>query len=78
MRLKVNYIVKDAERFRTFFRQYKVHISDEFFRYDYTQGTTTINFMVRSQDKTDFIGMFDRIHETGGVLSLTLTNEVNN
>lgn len=78
VRLKVNYIVKDAERFRTFFRQYKVHISDEFFRYDYTQGTTTINFMVRSQDKTDFIGMFDRIHETGGVLSLTLTNEVNN
>lgn len=78
VRLKVDYIVKDATLFRQLFKQYHVHISDEFFRYDYTQGTTTINFMVRSQDNTDFIGMFDKLHATGNVLSLTLTNEVNN
>ena len=78
VRLKVDYIVKDATLFRQLFKQYRVHISDEFFRYDYTQGTTTINFMVRSQDNTDFIGMFDKLHATGNVLSLTLTNEVNN
>ncbi len=67
VRLKVNYIVTDASPFRQFFTNYHVHISDEFFRYDYTLGTTTINFMVRSE-----------IHATGNVLSLTLTNEVNN
>lgn len=78
VRLKVNYIVTDASPFRQFFINYHVHISDEFFRYDYTLGTTTINFMVRSQDKTDFIALFDEIHATGNVLSLTLTNEVNN
>ena len=78
VRLKVNYIVTDASPFRQFFTNYHVHISDEFFRYDYTLGTTTINFMVRSQDKTDFIALFDEIHATGNVLSLTLTNEVNN
>ncbi len=78
VRLKVGYIVKDASPFRRFFANYQVHISDEYFRYDYTQGTTTINFMVRSKDKTDFIALFDEIHATGNVLSLTLTNEVNN
>lgn len=78
VRLKVNYIVTDASKYRQCFSDAQVHISDEFFRYDYTLGTTTINFMVRSQDKTDFIGLFDKIHATGDVLSLTLTNEVNN
>lgn len=78
VRLKVNYILKDAAPFRQFFKDFNVHISDEFFRYDYTQGTTIVNFMVRSQDKTDFIGLFDKMHATGNVLSLTLTNEVNN
>ena len=78
VRLKVNYIVKDASPFRQFFANHNVHISDEFLRYDYTLGTTPINFMVRSQDKTDFIALFDEIHASGNVLSLTLTNEVNN
>ena len=78
VRLKVNYIVTDAAKYRQCFADAQVHISDEFFRYDYTLGTTTINFMVRSQDKTDFIALFDEIHASGNVLSLTLTNEVNN
>ena len=78
VRLKVNYILQDAEPFRQMFRDNHVHISDEFFRYDYTQGTTIVNFMVRSQDKTDFITLFARMRALGNVLSLTLTNEVNN
>ncbi|MBR0046349.1 MAG: MgtC/SapB family protein [Bacteroidaceae bacterium] len=78
VRLKVNYILKDATPFRQYFKDYHVHVSDEFFRYDYTQGTTIVNFMVRSQDKTDFISLFDKMSAAGDVLSLTLTNEVNN
>lgn len=78
VRLKVQSIVTDASPYRESFKQYGVHISDEFLRYDYTQGTTTINFIVRSRDETDFIGLFNHIYKKGGVLSLTLTNEVNN
>ncbi len=78
VRLKVNYILQDATPFRKLFSEHNVHISDEFFRYDYTQETTIINFMVRSQDKTNFIALFDKMHALGNVLSLTLTNEVNN
>jgi hypothetical protein len=78
VRLKVNYIVTDASSYREMFKKYGVHISDEFLRYDYTLATTTINFMVRSRSNTDFIGLFDELHSQGQVLSLTLTNEVNN
>lgn len=78
VRLKVNRILTDASPYRQCFRDFRVHISDQFLRYDYTQQTTTINFMVRSSSETDFIGLFNALHGKGGVLSLTLTNEVNN
>lgn len=78
VRLKTAKIVTDATAYRQCFKAHRVHISDEFLRYDYTQGTTIINFMVRSRDTTDFIGLFQRLYALGDVLSLTLTNEVNN
>lgn len=78
VRLKVSTIVKDASVYREIFRNYRVHISDEFFRYNYAQGETTINYLVRSKDDTDFVGLFEDIHNAGNVLSLTLTNEMNN
>jgi len=78
VRLKVNKIVTDASVYRQSFKKFRVHVSDEFLRYDYTLGTTTINFMVRSRDNTNFIGLFNQLHAQGDILSLTLTNEVNN
>ena len=78
VRLKVNKIVTDASDYRQSFKDFHVHVSDEFLRYDYTLGTTTINFMVRSRDNTNFIGLFNQLHSQGDILSLTLTNEVNN
>lgn len=78
VRLKAHGIVKDITTFRSCFEEYNVHISDVFLRYDYSADLTTINFMVRSKDNTDFLGLFDKIHSTGNIHSLTLTNEVNN
>ena len=78
VRLKVDYVVTDASEYRECFKRYGIHLSDEFLRYDYTQSVTTINFMIRSKSDTDFIGLFDELHGKGKVLSLTLTNEVNN
>lgn len=78
VRLKVEGILQDVTPYRQLFEDHHVHISDEFYRYDYTQGTTIVNFMVRCQDRTDFVQLFSQMHATGTVLSLTLTNEVNN
>lgn len=78
IRLKAGEIVYDPTAYHKCFDKYGVHLMDEFIRYDYTQKFTTINFMVRTKDDTDFINLFKDLHETGSVLSLTLTNEMNN
>lgn len=78
VRLKVNRIVTDASLYRSIFEKHHVHISDEFFRYNYTQNETTINYLVRSKAYIDFVSLFEDIHNQGDVLSLTLTNEMNN
>lgn len=78
IRLKAGAIITDTTQYHNCFDRYSVHLMDEFLRYDYTQNFTTINFMVRTKDDTDFIKLFKDLHETGNVLSLTLTNEVNN
>lgn len=78
VRLKVEAIVTDTTPYRECFEKYSVHISDEYLRYDYTRNISTINFMVRSKSTTDFVSLFDEMHRLGPVLSLMLTNEVNN
>lgn len=78
VRLKISAIVTDASQFRDVFSKHHVHISDEFFRYNYGQNETTINYLVRSKDNCDFVRLFNDIHALGSVLSLTLTNEMNN
>lgn len=78
IRLKVGYIVTDITPYRRCLTNYGIHISDEFLRYDYIAEHTTMNFMVRCRDNTDFVSLFQSIHALGNVHSLTLTNEVNN
>lgn len=78
VRLKVDEIVTDTTRYRECFAKHHIHISDEFLRYDYTRNVSTLNFMVRCRTNTDFVPIFSEMHKLGPVLSLMLTNEVNN
>jgi putative Mg2+ transporter-C (MgtC) family protein len=78
IRIKVNNIISNTDSYRECLKQYNVHISDEFLRFDYNSNVTTINYMIRSNDATNFVGLFASIHEIDDIASLTLTNEVNN
>lgn len=78
IRLKVGRIVKDAKFYHEYFEKYNVHVSYQYLRYDYTENLTTFNYIVRTDDRTDFVKLFAEIHSLGDVMSLTLTNEVNN
>lgn len=78
VRLKIGKIAESPEEYRNVFARHHVHISDEFFRYNYSSHETTINYLVRAKDNTDFVQLFKDIHSLGDVLSLTLTNEMNN
>ncbi|MDO4210573.1 MAG: MgtC/SapB family protein [Bacteroidales bacterium] len=78
VRLKVDEILTDTSIYHECFAKYNVHISDEYLRYDYTREISTINFMVRCKSNTDFVTLFAEMRGLGPVLSLMLTNEVNN
>ena len=78
IRLKVSRIVKDSRLYHDCFKKHNVHVSYEYLRYDYTENFTTFNFIVRTNKKTDFVELFQDMHSLGDVMSLTLTNEVNN
>lgn len=78
VRLKVNEIITNTDPYRDCFRKHHVHVSDVFLRYDYTINVSTINFMVRTKSDTRFAELFAEMHKIGDVMSLTLTNEVNN
>ena len=66
IRIKVNNIISNTDSYRDCLKKYNVHI------------VTTINYMIRSNDATNFVGLFASIHEIDDIASLTLTNEVNN
>ncbi len=78
IRVKVNGIMDDVVVLRDLLKQYNIHISDEFLRYNFTEKQTIINFVVVSYGKPNYVALFNEVQKTGNVASVTLTNELNN
>ena len=77
IRIKSCDIVTDLTSARDLLARHGVVAADEFFKYDYEAGTTTINFMVRTKGQTDFSSLFEEMKEALHAVSITLTNEMN-
>lgn len=79
VRLKLGSMDDNLEPYIAIFERYNVHLSDNYIRYDYTLPALTINFMIRTKGRTDFIKMFEEIGAVSkDTLSITLLDEVNN
>ncbi len=77
LRVKVYGILDDIQSVRDIIESNDVHISDEFMKFDYEDGQTIINFMVRSKSSVDIPKMFSAIKEKINAISITITNEMN-
>ena len=77
LRVKVYGILDDIQSVRVIIESNDVHISDEFMKFDYEDGQTIINFMVRSKSSVDVPKMFSAIKEKINAISITITNEMN-
>ena len=77
IRVKINGIMDDIQPLRDIIMGNNVHISDEFMKYDYKEGYTVVNFMVRSSSKVNVPSLFNEIKQHGDPLSITITNEMN-
>lgn len=78
IRVKTHGIVEDLAPYRQCFKEFNIQIIDEFIRYDYGGNQTIINFIILTKGQPDFPRLFKKIHEYNEILSITLTNEVNN
>ena len=77
LRVKVYGILDDIQSVRDIIESNDVHISDEFMKYDYEDGFTIVNFMVRSTSKVNVPALFAEIKQLGNPRSITITNEMN-
>lgn len=78
IRVKAEGIITDMAPFRNDLKAHDIHIVDEFIRYNYHDDNTVINFIILARGQQDFVSLFSQLHAHGHVVSITLTNEVNN
>lgn len=80
IRVKVDGVLTDISHIRSVFDSYKIHIQDEFYKYEYKSEITILNFIVVTRDKSpDYIKVFSEMEQIEpSIRSITLTNEVNN
>ena len=76
IRVKVRGILENMQAVRDILESNDVHISDEYMKYDYEDGHTIVNFMVRSKNNVDVPALFKAIKETNDTISITITNEL--
>ena len=77
IRVKMHGILDDIQPLRDIISSNDVHISDEFMKFDYEDGFTIINFMVRSNSGVNVPSLFNEIKKQGDPISITITNEMN-
>lgn len=77
VRLKIHGIVTDLTPARDILKQFKVHTSDEFVKYDYDSQLTIVNIMVRTRGYLNTGELFAAMGDKYALASATLTNEMN-
>ena len=77
IRVKMHGIIDDIQPLRDTITSNNVHISDEFMKFDYEDGFTIINFMVRSTSSVNVPALFSEIKQQGDPISITISNEMN-
>lgn len=77
IRLKVEGIVDDVDRYRVALGKHGVSMTDYFIDYDFTITETRINIMVLMPDHADQIAMFKDLARIYPTASLTLATQVN-
>ena len=76
IRLKIDGIVESISDYRTALRRHRVHLSNVYVEYDYSESITRLNLIVLVKDNTDFIKLFADLRQVNPTLSVSLANQV--
>lgn len=74
--LEVDGIVPSIKDYKEIFKRNSIHLSDSFFKIDYENNKTTINFLVLVNSSTNHLTLFQEICANKKILSISLTNEI--
>lgn len=77
IRLKVGCIVEDIEVYRNAFANHRVHLSNVYVEYDYSNEITHINFVVLMKENIDNVKLFSSLRKLYPTKSISLANQVN-
>lgn len=80
IRVKADGVITNLEPFRVIFDKHKIHIQNEFIKYEYKDSISIINFIIVSRGKVpNYVNLFSEIEKIEpSIHSITLTNEINN
>ena len=75
IRLKVKGIVSSIQPYRQVLEDYGIHLSKVYVEYDYEQDTTRMNLVILIKEHSDFIDVFDSLHNILPTITISLSNQ---
>lgn len=75
IRMKVKGIVDSIKPYEDVLSRYGIHLSKVYVEYDYEQNSTRLNLVVLIREHSDFIDVFDSLHNIRPTLTISLSNQ---
>lgn len=75
IRLKVKGIVKSIAPYREVLQRFGIHLSKVYVEYDYETQVTRLNLLILISEHSDFIDVFDALHEVYPTITISLSNQ---
>ena len=69
-------IVESITEYRTALRSHRVHLSNVYVEYDYSEGITRLNLIVLVKENTDYIKLFADLRLVNPTIAISLANQV--
>lgn len=76
IKMKVNGIITSLAPYKSVLEKHKIHLIDNFVKFDYENNQTVLDFIIISKDNTQFLELFEEIHNKKDIIYISLTNEI--
>ena len=75
IRLRVKGIVTSIKPYEAVLDRFGIHLSKVYVEYDYEQNITRLNLMILIREHSDFIDVFDALHNVYPTITISLSNQ---
>ena len=74
--IKISEIVTTEEKYIRVLDEHKIHLSNVYMDYNYTDGKTVINLVILARETTDFMALFEDLRHLYPTESISLATQV--